>query len=157
MSNMEIHDEFVPEDVYAEFLRRMPQVCVELIIEYEEGVLLCHRTREPARGEWFWPGSRLYKGEKLRTAANRVAEEELGVDIGLENQIGAYAHLWESSAIDGVDSRHTVNVVYRATLKDDPGTITLDDQYDGYRFITEVDPELHPYVRQYLKDCQLIN
>jgi len=153
---MDVHDEFVPEDVYAEFLRQLPQVCVELVVEHEGSVLLCHRTNEPARGEWFWPGSRLYKGEELTAAAHRVADEELGVGIRLEDQLGTYGHFWDASAVDSVDSRHTINVVYHATLEDNRDEITLDDQHDDYRFVTTIEPIFHPHVRQYLEDSQLM-
>ena len=45
----------------------MPQPCVDLVVEYEGGILLTRRQNEPAKGEWFWPGSRLYKGEGVET------------------------------------------------------------------------------------------
>ena len=59
---MEIHDDWVPADTYADFVAHMPQVCVEVVLERDGGVLVARRTNEPAAGEWFWPGSRLYKG-----------------------------------------------------------------------------------------------
>lgn len=154
---MEVHDEFIPEAEFATVLRRVPQACVELVVEHDGGVLLCRRTNEPARGEWFWPGSRLYKGEQLTDAAHRVAREELGVEVTLEDQLGAYSHFWETSSVDGVDSRHTVNAVYLATLASDPGEITLDDQHDAYRFVTGIEPDLHEYVRRYLEDSEILN
>lgn len=152
---MQTDDSFIPEAAYASFLASMPQVCVELFVEYEQGVLLCRRTTEPARGEWFWPGSRLFKGETLEAAAHRVARDELGVGVSLRDQLGVYSHFWESSPFDDVESQHTVNVVFRASLEDRPSDICLDEQHDDYRFISEVEPDLHPYVRTYLEDASL--
>jgi hypothetical protein len=40
---MEVHDEFVPEDPYREFVSRMPQVCVDLVLETDAGILLAKR------------------------------------------------------------------------------------------------------------------
>lgn len=150
---METDDTFIPEEEYAGFLARMPQVCVELFVEHDSAVLLCRRTTEPARGEWFWPGTRLFKGETLESAAHRVAADELGVTVVLHDQLGVYSHFWEMSPFDEVDEQHTVNVVFRVTLSDDPSNIELDDQHDAYRFISEPDPTLHPYVRTYLADA----
>lgn len=149
-AGMEVHDEFVPEDLFAEFLERMPQVCVEVVVEYEGSVLLALRENEPAKGEWFWPGSRLYKGEETEAAARRVAREELGIDVEPRELLGVYSHFWDRSA-HGV-SRHTVNVVYRVSPVDPDPDVTLDDQHADVRWVDESDPGLHEHVRQYLAD-----
>lgn len=154
---MDVHDEFIPEDEFATILDRVPQVCVEVVLERagEEGVLVARRTNEPASGEWFWPGGRLYKGERLVDAARRVAREELGVDATVEGRLGVYEHFWDRSRIDGVDSRHTVNVVYRVRQTDPDAAIELDEQHDDYRFLTGDEAGLHEYVREYLVDLGL--
>jgi colanic acid biosynthesis protein WcaH len=149
---MDIRDEFIPEVEFATVLDRVPQVCVEVVLERDGQVLLAHRTRAPAKDEWFWPGSRLYKGEELDDAARRVARDELGVDVAIEGRLGVYEHFWDTSAIDGVDSRHTINIVYRVRQTDPGEPVELDEQHDDYRF---VDPggdgaAFHEYVRQYL-------
>ena len=38
-------------------------MCIEVVLEADAGVLLAKREIEPR--VWFWPGSRLYKGEEL--------------------------------------------------------------------------------------------
>lgn len=149
---MEVHDERIPADEFAICQRHLPEVCVEIFLEHDGGVLLARRTNDPARGEWFWPGSRLYKGERLTAAARRVAREELGIEVEPAGRLGVYSHFWETSAVPGVDSRHTVNVVYRAYPVEDPVEITLDDQHDAYRFVSSDDPTFHSYVRRYLVD-----
>lgn len=152
---MEPEDEYIPAEAYARFLDRMPQVCVELFVEHERGVLLCRRTTEPANGEWFWPGSRLFKGETLEAAAHRVAAAELDVSVSLQGRHGVYSHFWETSPFDTVNTQHTVNVVFRASLENDPQNMHLDEQHDEYRFVKAIDPEFHPYVRTYLEDAAL--
>lgn len=153
---MEINDEHVPEGTFREFIARMPQVCVEIVVERTDGsVLLAHRTNEPARGEWFWPGSRLYKGEHLADAARRVGKEELGLDLSLGDRLGVYEHRWATSAPG--PSRHTINVVFLARSADSDVTIedvTLDDQHDAVRFVhpDDIDYEYHEYVQQYAQD-----
>ena len=150
---MRVHDEFIPVDEYALIQRRVPEACVEVFLEHDGGALLARRTNEPAKGEWFTPGSRLYKGEGLSAAAERVARSELGIEVDLTGRLGVYSHLWEVTSVDGVDSRHTVNVVFRARAGDGPLAIQLDDQHDDYRLVSEPSSELHPYMRRYLEDA----
>lgn len=145
-------DDWIPEELFAEFVATMPQACVELFLETDDGVLVARRANEPAEGEWFWPGSRLLKGERLEEAAHRVAEEELDVEVDLTGRLGVYEHFWETSAVVGSPSRHTVNVVFRATPGEAEPEIELDDQHTEYRFLDEVEPGLHEYVQKYLED-----
>lgn len=153
---MEVHDQYVPEATFREFVAAMPQVCVEVVVERDDGaVLLARRTNEPAAGEWFWPGSRLYKGEHLAEAAERVGHEELETALTVGDRFGVYEHRWETSH-EG-PSRHTVNIVFRARLDGDgTGTaaVTLDDQHDAVRFVdpADVDDSYHEYVQQYAAD-----
>lgn len=154
---METHDEYIPDAKYAEFLQEMPQVCVELVVEDDGAVLLCRRTNEPAQAEWFWPGTRLYKGEELKTAAHRVAQSELGVAIEIEGMVGVYSHFWDASPFEDVENQHTVNVVYHVSLTDPPTAIRLDDQHDEFRFIESIQPDLHPHVRRYLAESEIFS
>lgn len=150
---MRVHDERIPEETYAICQRLLPEVCVEVLLEHEGGVLLARRTNEPARGEWFTPGSRLFKGERLDHAAHRIGLNELGIEVEPTGRLGVYSHFWDVSAVPGVDSRHTVNVVFRAAPSNDEFEIELDDQHDAYRFFTAPEPELHEYMQQYLADA----
>lgn len=150
---MRVHDEPIPESQFAVCQQHLPEACVEVLLEHDGGVLLARRTNEPAAGEWFTPGTRLYKGETLADAAHRVAREELGVAVDLTGQLGVYSHFWDTSSVPGVDSRHTVNVVFRATPADSELDIELDEQHDAYRFVSTPDPELHEYMQRYLSDA----
>jgi colanic acid biosynthesis protein WcaH len=150
---MEINDSRVPDELYGEFLDAMPQVCVELVVETDAGVLLCKRETKPC--VWFWPGSRLYKGERLDEAAHRVAEAELGIDVQLRERLGVHSHFWDETETNEGVSRHTVNVVYRA-VPDGEFEIELDEQHSEYRFLTEPEPRLHEYVRKYLETYDLL-
>lgn len=150
---MDIHDDHIPEDLFAEFTREMPECCVEIVVEHDDTVLLARRTNAPAKGEWFWPGGRLYKGEELEHAAHRVAREELGIDIEILGLLGVYSHFWETSAVGDGPSRHTVNIAYHVTPAEETPSIELDAQHDEYRFIDSIEPDLHEYVKQYLVDA----
>ncbi|MFB6310260.1 MAG: NUDIX domain-containing protein [Salinirussus sp.] len=150
--DMPVLDKHVPGERYRAFLESMPQVCVEVVLETERGILLAKRVNHPE--VWFWPGSRLYKGEPVRAAVTRVAKEELGIAVDIREPLGVYAHFWEAAG--GEPSRHTVNLPYRAVPADPPVEISLDDQHEDYRFVTQVEGWMHEYVRQYLTDGNLV-
>lgn len=150
---MDIVDEWIPEEAYATCQQYLPEACVEVFLECCTGVLVARRTNEPAKGEWFWPGARLKKGEALEAAAHRVARQELGIEVELGSRLGVYSHFWDTSALPGVGSRHTVNVVFRAEPATEPVDVRLDDQHDDYRFVTGPEAGLHDYVNRYLMDA----
>lgn len=149
---MKVHENHIPDDLFTAFLERLPQVSVELFLETDRGVLLLRRRNEPAAGEWFWPGTRLLKGETFEAAVQRLAREELGITVDLKAQLGTYEHFWDAGAFDDLETTHTVNVVYRGTTGA-PEDIILDNQHDRMRFVEEPDGSLHEYVNEYLRDA----
>lgn len=152
---MDVHDEYIPESTFGDCLAALPQVCVEVVVAHDGGVVLARRTNEPAAGEWFWPGGRLYKGELLDDAVHRIASAELGLSVSIERRLGVHAHFWETASVEGAQSRHTVNVVFLVRPTDGL-TITLDDQHDDWRLLQSPDPSLHEYVREYVETYDLL-
>jgi colanic acid biosynthesis protein WcaH len=152
---MDRQHEFVPPETFATCLNHAPQPCVDLVVEYDGGVLLTRRQKEPAKGEWFWPGSRLYKGEQLDDGARRVAKEELGLETARIERLGVSEHFWEASAVDGVETRHTVPVIYHLT-PEVGATITLDEQHDEYRVVMAPPADANEYVTEYFERFDLV-
>lgn len=147
--------DWIPESAFRTCLRYAPQVCVDLVVAHDGGVLLARRRNEPAAGEWFWPGGRLRKGEHLGDAARRIAREELGLDVTVAEQLGAAEHLWDDASVSGVESRHTVPVVYRVEPAGDLD-VTLDDQHVDWRLLRTRESGLHEYVGAYLDRWDLL-
>lgn len=154
---MEITDDHIPEERFAECLAAMPQVCVEIVLDGPEGgVLLCKRTNRPAQWEWFWPGGRLYRGEELQPAARRIAREELGIQVSVRELLGVQSHFWDESSVEGLADRHTVNVIYHVEAVEDDPDIELDEQHSDHRFLREVEHGLHEYVEAYIDEYDLL-
>lgn len=152
---MQVHDEYIEDEMFSAFVRHMPQCCVEIVVQTDEGVLLAKRTNKPVEGEWFWPGSRLLKGEPVEDAAHRIADEELGLDIEILEELGVTEHRWETSAEAGEPSRHTVNVIFLVEPATPSYTIDLDDQHTATKFVTMVDDTYHQYVQHYMTTFDL--
>jgi len=73
---------------FDEIFNKVARLTVELIIKTDAGVVLTLRSIEPCKGEWHIPGGTVRHGETLVEAVERVAEDELGVEVEVQEQIG---------------------------------------------------------------------
>lgn len=150
-------DRRIPAGEWETVVRNVPIVSVDLVVRAGPGVVLGRRRNQPARGEWFVPGGRLVKGERLREAVHRVAREELGVDVEIAARLGVYEHLYDATEVPGVAGKHYVPVAFEVTATST--AFAPDDQHGAIRVF---DPpfeglDLHPYVETYLRDAGVID
>lgn len=140
--------DWIPDDEWATIVRNVPVVSVDLVVLTDDGVVLARRTNEPAKGEWFVPGGRVKKGERLREAVHRVAREELGVEVEVVESLGAYDHRYEASDVARSGGKHYVanGFVVRVV----GGSLGLDEQHDAVEVFLDPPDSLHPYVEAYL-------
>jgi colanic acid biosynthesis protein WcaH len=122
----------------------------------EWGVVLAKRENEPARGEWFVPGGRVGKGERLTDAVQRVAREELGTEVTVERELGVYEHLYDTADVDDAGGKHYVPTGY--VVRAPAASFELDDQHSAVRVFSsaELPDDLHPYTAAYLADAGFI-
>lgn len=144
---------FVPDEEWATIVRHVPIVSVDLVVVHDGGVVLGKRTNQPAAGEWFVPGGRVQKGERLDEAVDRVAREELGVAVAIDRRLGVYEHLYDVADVPGAGGKHYVPVAYVVT----PASTAFDpdDQHAELRVFRPPFGELHPYVEAYLRDADI--
>ena len=141
--------DWIPDEEWATIVRNVPIVSVDLLVRTPEGVLLVERTNRPAKGEWFVPGGRVHKGERLVEAVGRVAREELGVEVEIEERLGAFEHLYD----DAGGKHYLANGFLVGT---DATEFDLDDQHGAARVFETFPEDLHPYVRAYLEAAGLV-
>jgi colanic acid biosynthesis protein WcaH len=144
--------EWIPDDEWATVVESVPIVSVDLVVECPEGVVLGRRENEPVKGEWFVPGGRVRKGEQLREAVHRVAEVELGVDIEIREELGAFEHFYESSEV-GCPKHYVANGYHVWT---DETIFDADDQHEGMAVFEGLPTDLHEYVEDYLKTAGIL-
>ena len=95
---------------------RNPLVTVDIIIEFDQGIVLIERKNPPYG--WAIPGGFVDYGETLEHAAIREAKEETSLDVGLTEQFHSYSD-------PSRDPRHhTVSTVFIAKGK---GLLKADD------------------------------
>ena len=146
--------DWIPEEEWATIVRNVPIVSVDLLVRTPDGVLLVERTNRPAKGEWFVPGGRVRKGERLVEAVHRVAREELGVEVGIEGRLGAYEHLYDDADVDGAGGKHYLANGF--LVHTDATKFDLDDQHGDARVFETFPDGLHPYVRAYLESARIV-
>lgn len=136
----------IPNNLYRKILQNMPIPCVDVVIRDKSKVLLIKRREPPVKGQWWLPGGRVLKGEKLADAAHRKALEETGLDC----EVGAIIHTAETIFKDGPAKIpvHSINAVF---LLDNPkGEIKLDPTCSECMWVKKV-PSLG--LHSYVKDC----
>lgn len=89
----------LPAELFNEIYRQVPRLCAEVIINTSQGIVLTKRLIPPCIGMWHIPGGTVLFGEKLEEAVDRIANEEIGVDIKIKNMIGVieYSELFNYS------------------------------------------------------------
>ncbi len=136
----------VPAELYRQFLENLPLACVDIAIVANGSVLLVKRKDPPARGEWWLPGGRVRKGERMRDAARRKAAEEVGVSC----HVGPLLYTAETMFPDGPHgvAVHSINscfMLYPAEAVPVP-EVRLDEHHLGWKWVNSIPDGLHPYV-----------
>lgn len=93
-------------DLKANHKHQNPVPTVDIIIRYNDGIILIQR-KNPPEG-WALPGGFVDYGETLEAAAVREAKEETGLDIKLVRQF----HSYSDPARDR--RQHTISTVFIA-------------------------------------------
>jgi colanic acid biosynthesis protein WcaH len=149
---MPVEEKPISPSEWRAIVENVPLVSVDLIVEHDGGILLGKRENEPAKGEWFVPGGTVLKNEARTEAVHRVAEEELGEPVVIDECFGTYEHFYDTSEIEGVDSKHYVATAYRCYLEHDDPDLSGDDQHSALDVFYPPFNDLHPYVERYLDD-----
>jgi len=147
--------EWIPADEWETIVRRIPIVSVDLLVRHEGGIVLGKRTNEPARGEWFIPGGRVHKGETRREAVHRVAGAELGTSVEIVESLGAYEHIYDTSDIDGVESKHYLASGYVVDVQD--GSLETDEQHDTVQVFQSRPESLHDHIWAYVNSSVTVD
>jgi len=142
-------EEFIPHDEWRTIVDHVPIVAVDLVAHHDGGVLLGRRQNEPAKDEWFVPGGRLHKHERLDEAVHRIAAKEMGVEVEIDRQLDTYEHVYQTADVSDVDGKHYIAIGYEVTVVS--GELQPDDQHSQLkRFIPPFDPaDFHEYVVAY--------
>ena len=120
-----MNTEFIPQDLYDNIIDLMPIICVDGIIQTENGILLLLRDNEPEKNKWWFPGGRLLKGEKLEEGIVRKVKEETGLTCEVIEMVDITQTDFKTGP-SGIPV-HTINVCF--TLKIKNGKLSLNNEH----------------------------
>jgi colanic acid biosynthesis protein WcaH len=145
--------QFIPDALYHQILENIPIACVDIAIVAQGAVLLVIRKDPPAKGQWWVPGGRVLKGEKMRETAQRKARQE----VGMECHVGPLIYTAETIFPDGPAgiSVHSINSCFFLYPASPESNLKLDEHHEEYRWVGHIPDGLHPYVESCLSAAGL--
>lgn len=142
----------IPESLYRQICGVLPIACVDLLITDSRGlVLLTMRRNEPAAGQWWFPGGRVFYKETREAAALRKLREECSLEpTGCLRAIGTYDLIFNNLpphvASHGITTLFHLQVGDRTDFKLDSQSLKAQWRECG----AWMQEELHPFVRNAL-------
>ena len=145
----------IPVKEFKIVVENTPLISIDLLIMYEDKVLLGKRVNKPAKDFYFTTGGIVRKNESFKEAQKRIAKDELGIELNQEPKfIGVFEHFYDDSIFENV-STHYVNHGYILKLKYELLELPKD-QHSEYRWLTIEEllesSEVHPYVKDYFRN-----
>jgi len=127
----------IPSEDFKMIVENMPIVCIDGVIENEKGeYLLVKRKNEPLKGEYWVPGGRLLKNEKLEDAINRKMEQELSTKVKVGKILGFFEKVFEKTHLNVHSGFHGISFVFLLTPLDQ--NIMLDNQSTDWKWCKEL-------------------
>jgi len=140
-------------------IKNTPLIAIDLIIKNkDEEILLGLRTNSPAKNFWFTPGGRIRKNETISKAFQRIAFEELELNLNIEDAkfAGIFEHFYDENFSEKKEfGTHYVVLAYHlsANIKLKKLPIT---QHNSYRLekinILMQNPRVHQNTKNYFSN-----
>lgn len=142
------------EEDYKKIFTLMPVCCVDLVVVHKGKFLLVKRTMEPMKGEWWFPGGRIYKNERLNHGAQRKAKEELGIFVKILKNIGTYELFFQKGPFNLKDI-HNIVICFLVTPVEKNPKIVLDETSSEYRWYDKIKKEWPDYIKSVIESIHL--
>jgi len=140
------------EAEYKKVMESMPVVCIDCLVRNAEGkFLLVRRENEPLKGEYWVPGGRLLKHERLEAAVHRKMREELGIGVKIIKNLGFFEEFFERTAQDVSGGFHAISFLY--LVEPLGGDIQLDPQSSDWAWFEEIPARLQKHYTLNLGDA----
>ena len=145
---------FIKDSLYKQILQNTTIITVDIVLLNKDKtqVLLFKRNNKPLKGEYYLPGGRIHKNEKLIDAAIRKSQEEFNLDL-TENelQFGGFTEEFYDETIYENTNLHDINFYYYYVLEDSSKKLKLDPQHTNYKWFDIKELNLHTYIKDKLK------
>jgi len=125
----------------------VPILCVDCLLVKKNKCLLLNRLNFPAKGEWWFPGGRVFKNESIKEAAERKILSETSLDAKFQKIISVEETIFRQSK-NVATSVHTVNICCYLVSKNTK-KIKIDSDHSKYLWVdieTALNLNLHKAV-----------
>lgn len=141
---------WIEDNDWHTIVEHVPIPSVDLVVRHSGGVVLGRRSNEPAKGSWFLPGGRIQKGERIEEVVHRVADEEVGLKVTIQQQTGVHDHFYDVHDVDGVATKQYVSHGFLVEAAAGSLPVAADDQHDQVRVFHDRPENCHEYVAAHL-------
>lgn len=123
---------FAPREIFEQILEYSVMATFDLVVELPDGgIVLLWRKIAPYQNVWALPGMRMYKNESIDQTLERIAKQELGLQIETKSRrfLGQYVGKFTTE-----HNRQDLSTGYivRATSND----ITINEEhFTRYRIV----------------------
>jgi len=130
-----------------------PLISIDILLKKGDEILLGKRVNKPAQGYYFSTGGRVNKNETINNAMNRIAKNELNIELKtMPDFIGVFEHFYDDGIYQDV-STHYVDIAYTYEVEETPDL--PNDQHSEYKWFT-VDEllkstQVHKYTKDYFR------
>jgi colanic acid biosynthesis protein WcaH len=132
---------YINNDDYNKIVEQIPIVCVDLLIIYQCKCLLLKRNNNPAKGQYWFPGGRIYKMETIENACTRISKMECNLSCNYIRQICTEETLFAKK--DGMFSdKHTLNICCELNVSD-ISEFKIDELHNDYLWADKIIDSLH--------------
>jgi colanic acid biosynthesis protein WcaH len=146
-----------------EVVKKTPLASIDLIIENTRNqILLGLRKNAPAKDFWFVPGGRILKDESIPQAFERIAKDELGINLTYEKAefFGVFEHWYPDNFTQKQKaSTHYIVLAHHIKITNAPLEFP-DDQHAQHKWFDKSsllkDKKVHPNTKAYFEKPQLI-
>lgn len=135
----------ISSSLYQQIMALMPIPSVEAIIMKDEALLFLRRKNSPAKGEWWFPGGRIRKGETFHETMFREVKEETGLDVEIIKYIGVYNRIFPE--------RHDITIAFLCRCCDDD--VILNEEHTEFKFCKAIPRGIHPYLIKTIQDTEI--
>ena len=142
----------LPEVEYQAIFQKVPRLTVEVVICSEFGVLLARRIGGPCDGLWNLPGGTVRFAEPATDAVHRVALDEIGADVTIDDFLGYIEY--PSHTRLGLD--WPVGLAFRTHLAPPEGD-ALAITPDRLDWFARLPDEMHEEQRAFLRAHGLVD
>jgi len=131
-----------------------PLVSIDILLKRNNKVLLGKRVNKPAQGCFFSIGGRVNKNEAIDSAMNRIAKNELNIELKTTPKfIGVFEHFYGDSIYEDISTQY-VNLAYEYQVEE---VVDLPvEQHSEYKWFTIGElfesNQVHNYIKDYFEN-----